>query len=825
MSSYFRTALLAMTALTASCTATSDPSEVTNNQKERHSLEAIWPETTSPLPQNDALEARAEALLAQMTLRQKVGQIIQADIGSITPADLETYPLGALLNGGNSAPNGDNRSDASDWLALADAFYDATQRTDLGGGPYIPLLWGTDAVHGHNNIPGATIFPHNIGLGATNNPDLLHKIGDITAREIRITGQEWTFAPTIAVVRDDRWGRTYEGYSEAPAITGRFAGPLITGIQGDANSADFLKGDNVISTAKHFLGDGGTVNGVDQGQNIDSEADLYRIHGAAYPKAIEAGVQVVMASYNSWNDKKLHGHEYLLTDVLKGQMSFDGFVVGDWNGHGQIEGCTPTDCAAALHAGLDMYMAPDSWKDLFETTLAQAETGEINMDRLDDAVRRILRVKLRAGLFEAGRPSSRPFAGRYELLGDAQSKAVARQAVQESAVLLKNDGVLPIAPNSNVLLLGDGADNIGKQSGGWTFSWQGTGNSNADFRNGSSYQDRLETLLSASGGALSRDLDAALRGASRPDVAVIVFGEDPYAEFIGDREDLAYRSKGDADLKTLLALQEAGIPTVSVFLTGRPLWVNRELNASNAFVVAWLPGSEGGYGADLLIANDDGAPRHDFIGKLSYSWPKMAMQTPLNVEDEGYDPLFAYGYGLTYADEGDLGRLSEEAGISLDTLQTDSFILAGEAVFPWEFATSGNLGQRKIDGLAQEDTLELTFNGESTLTVSGPSVDLSRKANGDMAVSLHWRVPVNAAPGDITLSVGCESAPCETSLSIADLVTPSEIFTRTDIKLSCFTDPALLADVNRPLSVSASSGQLHLISAEIVSNEGQAICP
>ena len=785
----------------------------------------FWPATPSPVGLDPAIESRIDELMAQMTLRQKVGQIIQADIGSITPDDLREYPLGSLLNGGNSAPNGDNRSDASDWLALADAFYEASLEADLEGGPFIPILWGTDAVHGHNNIPGATIFPHNIGLGAANNPNLLRQIGEITARDIRITGQEWTFAPTIAVVRDDRWGRTYEGYSEAPEITGRYAGPLIEGIQGDPSSSDFLKNEHVISTAKHFLGDGGTVGGVDQGLNEDSEADLYRIHGAAYPKAIASGVQVIMASFNSWEGKKLHGHEYLLNDVLKEKIGFDGFIVGDWNGHGQIEGCTPTDCPESLHAGLDMYMAPDSWRELFENTLAQAESGELDMDRLNDAVRRILRVKLRSGLFEAGLPSSRPLSGRYDLLGNDESQEIARQAVRESAVLLKNDGVLPIAPSAHVLLLGDGADNIGKQAGGWTFSWQGTGNSNEDFRNGSSYLDRLTTLLSEEGGRISTDMNAAMGSSDRPDVAIMVFGEDPYAEFVGDRDDLAYRSKGDADLETLRALQDAGIPVVSVFLSGRPMWVNREINASDAFVAAWLPGSEGGYGADLLVANADGTPRYDFQGRLSYSWPRTATQTPLNVGDADYDPLFPYGYGLTYAEGGEVGELSEEAGVSLDTLQTDNLINAGEPVFPWETTLSGALQTSKTDGQAQEDTLALAFGSGGTLSVTGPSVDLSRKANGDMAISFLWRRPESNPATGLSLSIGCGTTTCGDTLNVEGLVAPGDEFVRTDIKLTCFTTPDGLSDVPTPLQISADGGELHLISADVVSNEGAAVCP
>jgi len=324
---------------------------------------SIWPKVESPVGLDAKMESRITEIMAQMTLRQKVGQIIQADIGSISPNDLKTYPLGSILNGGNSAPNGNNRSPASAWVKLADEFYEASKEA-YGDSLFIPMIWGTDAVHGHNNIPGATVFPHNIGLGATRNPELLGKIGAITAQEIRVGAQEWTFAPTIAVVRDDRWGRTYEGYSENPEVTAAYAGELIRGIQGDVGAEDWLQGDHVIATAKHFLADGGTNQGRDQGDSIETEEEIRDIHGAGYPPALEAGVQSVMASFSSWQGKKLTGHKGLLTDVLKGQMGFDGFIVGDWNAHGQLDSCTNTDCPEALHAGLDMFMAPDSWRGL-----------------------------------------------------------------------------------------------------------------------------------------------------------------------------------------------------------------------------------------------------------------------------------------------------------------------------------------------------------------------------------------------------------------------------------------------------------------------------
>ena len=420
-----------------------------------------------------AMEAEIAGLLARMTVEEKVGQVIQADIASVTPEEVRDYNLGSILNGGSSAPGGDNRTTPDNWLELADRFWQAS--TDTGdGGVGIPALWGTDAVHGHSNVLGATIFPHNIGLGMANDPDMMEAIGRATALEIRVTGLDWTFAPTVAVVRNDRWGRTYEGYSEDPAIVAAYAPRIVKGLQGEPGSPEFLSNGYLMATAKHYAGDGGTVDGRDQGDNVSTEAVLREQQAAAYPPAVAAGVQSVMASFNSYHGRKMHGHKAMLSDVLVGRMGFDGFVVGDWNGHGQVAGCTNTSCAASFNAGLDMFMAPDSWKGLYESTLEQVRAGEITMARLDEAVGRILRVKMRAGLFEAGPPSSRPYAGDFDLLGNPAHRAIARDAVRKSLVLLKNQGgVLPLAPGSKVLLAGDGAHDIGKQCGGWTLKLAG----------------------------------------------------------------------------------------------------------------------------------------------------------------------------------------------------------------------------------------------------------------------------------------------------------------------------------------------------------------
>jgi beta-glucosidase len=613
----------------------------------------IWPKVEPVLYNND-LEVRVADLLHRMNLEEKVGQIIQADIASITPEDLHHYPLGSILSGGTSGPNGNDYSPPKDWLALADAFHDANRAR---GGTYIPLLWGTDAVHGHNNIIGATIFPHSISLGAARDPDLMRQIGQVTAREVAITGEDWTFAPAVSVARDDHWGRTYESYSEDPEIVALYARAFVEGLQGRAGSPGFLRNGHVLATAKHFLGDGGTHGGKDQGDARVSEEELRDVHNPGYVAALEAGVQTVMASYSSWQGRKMHGNRDLLTGILKERMGFDGFVVGDWNGHAQLPGCSKTSCPQAVNAGVDMLMAPDGWKELYANTLAQVKAGQIAMDRVDDAVRRILRVKLRAGLMELPRPSERPEAGEFTVLGSPDHRALARRAVRESLVLLKNDGgLLPLSPRQRVLVAGNGADDIGKQSGGWTVTWQGTGTRNENFPNGQSIYAGIKDAVERHGGSADLAVDGSY--ASRPDVAIVVFGEDPYAETKGDRKTTAYHVLNGKDLELLQRLKSDGVKLVSVFLSGRPLWVNPEINASDAFVAAWLPGTEGGGVADVLFATGDGRVAHDFQGRLSFSWPKVPDQV-VNRGDPSYNPLFPYGYGLTYAEPKELGELVE----------------------------------------------------------------------------------------------------------------------------------------------------------------------
>jgi beta-glucosidase len=612
-----------------------------------------WPRLKPALPRDPDLESRIAALLGRMTPAQKVGQLIQADIDSITPDDLAHYPLGAILNGGNSSPHGDKLAPPREWLALADRFYDASR--SAAGSAGIPLLWGTDAVHGHNNIPRATIFPHNIALGATGDLGLIRRIGEITALEVRVTGLDWAFSPSAAVARDARWGRTYESFSENPALVRRCVAAMVAGLQGTPGTAQFLDAAHVIATPKHFIGDGGT-GGVDQGDNPGTERELRELDGAGYYAAIAAGAQTVMASYSSWRGVRVHGSHALLTEVLKGRMGFDGLVLGDWNGHAQLPGCAADRCALAINAGLDVLMAPDGWRALYANTLGQVSSGEIPAARLDDAVRRVLRVKLRARVDREGRPSARAFAGRFELLGSPAHRAVARQAVRESLVLLKNSHhLLPLSPRARVLVAGDGADNLDKQSGGWTINWQGD-EPNQDFPHAQSIYAAVAREVAAAGG--SAELSPSGEFHIRPDVAIVVFGESPYAEGVGDLATLEFSPGEKHDLALLRRLRAAHLPVVAVFLSGRPLMVNAELNAADSFVAAWLPGPEGGGVADVLFRTPGGSVRYDFRGRLPFSWPRSA-RVPAVDGRPGERPLFPSGYGLTYRDDGELPQLPE----------------------------------------------------------------------------------------------------------------------------------------------------------------------
>lgn len=831
---------LAMVAALPACAAPTQDRPATPAQNAAGQADAAsttahpqdWAKPTLPATRNAAVEKTVADLLARMSLEQKVGQVVQADIASVTPEDVYRYHLGSVLNGGNSKPGEGHHVTAPAWVAAADAFYEASMRPN-GKLPRIPVIWGSDAVHGHNNVVGATLFPHNIGLGAARNPELMRRIGSVTAAEMRVTGLDWTFAPTLAVVRDDRWGRTYEGFGENPEIATSYARPLIEGLQGKTGAADWLRGGHIIATAKHFLGDGGTAGGKDQGDTRTDEATLRRLFAAPYVPAIEAGVQSIMVSFSSWNGAKMHGNRSLLRGVIKDHWGFDGFLVGDWNGHGQVDGCKPDNCYQTFVAGLDMAMAPDSWKGLWQNTLAQAKDGRLPMPVLDDAVRRILRVKVRAGLMEAGKPSSRPLAGKYDLLGSAEHRAVAREAVRQSLVLLKNAGsTLPLKPGARILLAGDGADNMTKQTGGWTLTWQGTGTTRADFPNGETIAEGMRAVAKQVGATV----DVAANGAftQKPDVAVVVFGEDPYAEFQGDRADVGF-DDAQGSLALLKKLKAAGVPTVAVFLSGRPMWVNPYLNAADAFVAAWLPGSEGGGVADVLFG------KSDFRGKLPYSWPRTSDQTAVNVGDADYNPLFPYGFGLTLKDRGELAPLPEDRATQASGDRTILFDAgragAGRRLLigaPGELSPNPGpdlITARGADRRAQEDSVRLVWTGKAKAVaaiVDSAPVDLMRETNGALAVEIDLKV--DGAPSrPVTAGVACGDT-CAGAVPITGQLraAPKGAWTTLTIPLSCFAAAgADMRQVSAPLSLT-TDGTLDLTISRarlVQANGAGTACP
>ena len=593
------------------------------------------------------MERRIADIVAGMTLEQKVGQITQPDVRFITPEEVRRYYIGTVLNGGGAWPDMDKRSTVAEWAAWADSFSDAALATDMA--VRIPLLWGTDAVHGHNNVSGATIFPHNIGLGAANDPELIERIGRATARQVRATGITWAFAPTLAVGQNRRWGRTYESWSSDPTLVRRYGEAMVRGLQGE------LTGDgDVLASAKHYLGDGGTFNGVDQGQTRATREDLLGRHGAGYLGALDADVQTVMISYSSWYDTaagqdhgKMHGNRDLIAGHLKGELGFDGLVVSDWNGIEQVAGCAKDHCPQAVNAGIDVFMVPEDWRAFIANTVADVREGRVAEARIDDAVTRILRVKLRMGLFDRPADAS-PLTGRVEAL-DASD--LAREAVRKSVVLLKNnDAALPLRAGRKVLVVGASADSLSNQTGGWSLTWQGTENTNADFATG-------QTLLTALREALGADnvtysADGAGVDVSGFDAVVAVLGETPYAEYNGDVRfptPVQHSLQHPADLAALQAVAGRGVPVVTVLYSGRPAYANDLINLSDAFVAAFLPGTEGAGLADVLVGG-----AHDFTGRLSFAWPGSACSTG---EGAGDVVQFARGYGLGYAQPAPVGPL------------------------------------------------------------------------------------------------------------------------------------------------------------------------
>ncbi|MBC3766198.1 glycoside hydrolase family 3 N-terminal domain-containing protein [Neptunicella marina] len=587
-------------------------------------------EKMAGLANQPTIAQKVDALISKMSLAEKIGQMTQAERNHATPQDVKDYFLGSILNGGGSVP-GNNTP--QDWREMIDAYQHAALSTRLG----IPFIYGTDAVHGHGNGKNTTLFPHNVGLGAMRNPQLMEQIGRITAAETTAFGVHWNFGPALCVSRDERWGRAYECYGEQPEIGESYAGLYVHGSQATGQ---------MLATAKHWVGDGGTTYGtgdheyiIDRGDTRVSMDELRNIHIAPYLPAFEQHVGSVMFSYSSVNGVKMHENTHLNNEILKGELGFDGFVVSDWQAIEEVRGETNRErIVRSINAGLDMAMEPEFWKEFIQDLTAAVNDGEVPISRIDDAVRRILTQKYKLGLFE--RPYSADRSVPAELaVGTDEHRAVAREAVAESLVMLKNDNnLLPFKKDASIFVAGSHANNIGLQSGGWSIQWQGEKQSN----------NQGTTILAgikqqASNVTFSEDGS----GAKGHDVAIVVVGEDPYAEGWGDYNVPPCQYCQPLTLKpeqveTLKRVKASGVPMLVILISGRPLLIADQIGDWDALVAAWLPGTEGAGVADVLFGE------HAMGGKLSVSWPRTLQQIPINVGDKNYDPLFEYGFGLTY---------------------------------------------------------------------------------------------------------------------------------------------------------------------------------
>ncbi len=581
---------------------------------------------TVRLHAQNAISLKVDSLLALMTLEEKIGQMVQVDHLAIKghEQDIPGMLLGSILFGGSSDPE-DNSPEQ--WLALCKKYQEYTLRSKLK----IPLLIGIDAVHGHNNVDGAVIFPHNIGLGATRNPELVQKIGKATAEEMIATGFNWAFAPCVAVARNEKWGRTYESYGEDPEIVKDLGAAFIQGLQEVAPGEKSF----VAACAKHFVGDGGTTNGKDRGNTECDIETLRKIHLPGYIAAIKAGVQTIMVSYSSWNDVKMHENRYLITDVLKGELGFQGIVISDWAAIDQLGENYKDDIQKAIHAGLDMVMIPhgpmekNNYIEFIEMLKQAVQQKSISIDRLNDAVRRILTVKYAMQI-----TSSSSSGYSLQSVGSDEHRKIAREAVRQSLVLLKNEKqIVPLSKNlKRIHVTGKCAADLGYQCGGWTISWQGR--SGQTIVGGTTLLQAIKTNAGTGTQVTYSRCGENVEGA---DVCIAVIGEEPYAEMKGDREDL-FISKEDDEL--LMKIDSAHVPLITLLYSGRPMIINEGLKHSKAFIAAWLPGSEGEGIADLLFG------KYPFSGTLPCSWPKSMEQIPINKGDEIYEPLFPYGFGL-----------------------------------------------------------------------------------------------------------------------------------------------------------------------------------
>jgi beta-glucosidase len=567
--------------------------------------------------------------LSKLTLSEKAGQMTQVANSYITnKTDIATYGLGSVLSGGGGGPNGAGGT-ATQWADMVDNFQSYALGSRLG----IPLIYGVDAVHGHNNVQGATLFPHHIGMGATRDATLVQQAEDVTRQEVLGTGIHWTFGPCVCVPRDDRWGRTYEGYGEDPSIVSPLGQAAVRGFQGAS-----LSTNSVLATAKHFIGDGGTKFGtgssgylIDQGDAQISETELRAVHLQPYQSAISAGVGSVMISYSSWNGVKLHGDSYLINNVLKGELAFKGFVVSDWAGIKQLPDPTYADQVAhAVNAGIDMIMVPDDYVGTINGIVNGVSTGKIPQARIDDAVTRILNAKFGLDLF------NHPYTDRAYTaqVGSNAHRAVARQAVRESLVLLKNNGVLPLSKTGayRIVVGGKSVDNLGYQLGGWSISWQGGSGATTT---GTTFWQALQQATAGTNITI-QNVGTRTKGPYSADIGIWVGGETPYAEGKGDSSTLAFGSDNSSQLSDICARVRV---CIAILYSGRPVIITDQLPKANAFVAAWLPGTEGAGITDVLFGGG-------FVGKLPVSWPNAIADEPINSGD-GKTALFPLGYGLS----------------------------------------------------------------------------------------------------------------------------------------------------------------------------------
>ncbi|MBA6364278.1 glycoside hydrolase family 3 protein [Colwellia sp. BRX8-4] len=604
-----------------------------------------------PLLSQPSIKEQVDELMSKMTLAQKIGQMTQAERLSCTPDDVRKYHLGSVLSGAGSLPE---NNDLNSWLKTTDSYWQASMVSDENH-LAIPLLYGVDAIHGHNNLKGATIFPHNIGLGAAADADLIARIAQVTRKEVLASGVDWVFAPNLAVAQNNQWGRSYESYAQTPELINQYASEIINGLHGK------LAGEGVIACVKHWVGDGATTHGIDQGDANISWQELNNTHISPYISALKAGAMTVMASFNSWNGNKCHGHKYLLTDVLKQQLNFSGFIVSDMNGIDYLCDDFYLSVAQGVNAGIDMFMLPENWQQFIHHLHNHVELGTVPISRVNDAVRRILSVKFASGLFNSPRPSERIWANDVSF-GASAHRNIAREAVRKSLVLLKNKkNILPLKKQARILVTGKNADNIGHQCGGFTIDWQGV-SGNDQFEGATSVWQGISAV--APNAVLRRDSDVSAISAKDHDIAVVVIGEYPYAEGHGDIRDcenliieagsqingqvnisapygnsLALKQLHPEDYLLIKDISDKGIPLVVILISGRTLIINDELDKSAAFIAAWLPGSEGQGVSDMLFGE------FNFQGKLSFSWPK---KTSAEKKKNNTKPLFPIGYGLRY---------------------------------------------------------------------------------------------------------------------------------------------------------------------------------